>query len=52
VVSGGEIEMVKDFIYLCMYVGSKLSCDGEITTEAFCHVAKASKAFGFLRAPI
>jgi len=44
VVSGGEIGF-----YLFMYVGFKLSCDGEITC---CHVAEASEAFGFLRAPI
>ena len=30
--NGGEIEMVKDFTYL----GSKLSCDGEITAEISC----------------
>ena len=47
-VNGGEIEIVKDLTYL----GSKFSCDGEITAEISCHIAKASKAFGCLRVPI
>ena len=47
-VEGGIIEMVKDFIYL----GSNLSVDGEATCEVDCWIAKASKAFGCLQAPI
>ena len=48
VVEGGEIEMVSSFTYL----SSKLSSDGEITTEVSCRIANASKAFGCLRVPI
>ena len=47
-VDGGEIEMVEEFTYL----GSKLSCDGEISPEVSCHIARASKAFGCLRVPV
>ena len=32
-VDGGEIEIVQDYIYL----GSKLSRDGEIISEVSCH---------------
>ena len=45
---GGEIEIVKDFIYL----DSNLSADGEATREVNCHIAKVSKAFGSLQMPI
>ena len=34
--------MVEDFTYL----GSKLSCNGEISPEVSCRIARASKAFG------
>ena len=47
-VDGGEIEIVEEFTYL----GSKLSCDGEIFPEVSCHIARASKAFGCLRVPV
>ena len=47
-VDGGEIEMVEEFTYL----GSKLSCDGEISPEVSCRIAGASKAFGCLRVPV
>ena len=36
-VDGSEIEMVQEFTYL----GSKLSCDGEITPEVSYRIAKA-----------
>ena len=38
-VDGGEIEMLQEF----MYLGSKLSCDEDITSEVSCHIARASK---------
>ena len=38
---GSEIEMMQGFSYL----GSKLSCDREITLEVNCCIARASKAF-------
>ena len=48
-VDGGEIEMVQGFTHL----GSKLSCDGEITPELSCHrITRAFKAFGCLREPV
>ena len=34
------------------YLGSKLSCDGEITPEVSCRIARASEAFGCLRVPV
>ena len=40
--------MVDDFIYL----GSSLSGDGEISTEVYRRIAKASQAFGHLRESI
>ena len=47
-VDGGEIEMMQEFTYL----GSKLSCDGEITREVSWRIARASKTFGCLRVPV
>ena len=47
-VDGGEIKMVVEYTYL----GSKLSCDGEISPEVSCRIARASKAFGCLRVPV
>ena len=47
-VDGGQIEMVHKFTYL----GSKLSYDGEITSEVSSRIARASKAFGCLREPV
>ena len=47
-VDGGEIEMVEEFTY----PGSKLSCDGEISPEVSCRIARASKAFGCLKVPV
>ena len=44
-VDDGKIEMVQELTYL----GSKLSCDREITPEGSCHIARASKAYGCLR---
>ena len=41
-VEGGEIEMVEHFPYL----GSVLSCDGEVMKDVKSRIAKASKAFG------
>ena len=40
----GEIEMVFEFTYL----RSCLCDDGEVTNEATCRIAKASRAFGCL----
>ena len=47
-VDGSEIEKVQEFTYL----GTKLSCDGEITPEVSCHIAGASKTIGRLRVPV
>ena len=47
-VDGGENEMKQEFTYL----GSKLPCDGEITPEVSCCIARASKAFGCLSVPV
>ena len=47
-VKGGEIEMVEHFSYL----GSVLSCDGEVMKDVKSRIAKVSKAFGCLRIPI
>ena len=46
-VDGSKIEKVQELTYL----GTKLSCDGEITPEVSCHIARASKAFVRLRVP-
>lgn len=47
-VEGGEIEVVESFSYL----GSVLSCDGEVMDDIKCRIAKASRAFGCLRRAI
>ncbi len=47
-VEGGEIEMVEHFTYL----GSVLSCDGEVMRDAKSRIAKASRSFGCRRVPI
>ena len=47
-VQGGVIDMVDDFIYF----GSSLSGDGEISTEVYGRIGKASQAFGRLRESI
>ena len=42
---GGPVEMVNDFTYL----GSNITVDGEVGTEAKLRIGKASRAFGCLR---
>ena len=45
---GGEIEMVDKFTYL----GSVVSKDGDVMNDVNSGIAKASRAFGYLRGRI
>ena len=47
-VKGEEIEMVEHFTYL----GSVLSCDGEVMRDVKSRIAKASRVFDCLRVPV
>ena len=47
-VQGGSLDIVEHFPYL----GSNISCDGEVTVEISSRIAKACRAFGCLRRPV
>ena len=44
----GAVEVVEDFTYL----GSNITRHGEIRNEVLYHIAKAARAFRYLRKPI